>query len=142
MNSSRFNAKKGDMFVGEIQDIVNYDSKEWRRRDICFFKATTNNGQKFNYPSMGDVITLIDTSDNRYILNFSKPEDNDKICLGTPKKLKPWYQKKRFSDNDVKTIRKDGCRDKIYFEYSGHDFEFFIFTEDEYRAKKKLESHD
>jgi len=136
MNSSRFKAKKGDTFIGKIQDLSECDVKDWKRRDIWFYKTTINNGQKFDYPSPKDGITLIDTSGNRYNLKFSNPKDDDKICLGTPGNLKPWYQKKGFSDSDVKTISKDGYRDKIYFEYTGHEFEFLIFTEDEYRSKK------
>ena len=128
MVSLRFTVKKGDIFKGEIQDLSNYDSEGWRRRDICFFKTTA----KLNYPSPKDSITLIDTSGNRYNLWFSNPEDDHKICLGTPENLESWYQRKGFSDSDVKKIRKDGYRDRIYFEYTGSNFDFSIFTEDEY----------
>ena len=132
MVSLRFRVKKGDIFRGEIQDLSQDDSTGWRRRDIRFYKTTA----KFDYPSPEDVITLIDTSGNRYDLTFGKPDGDDKICIGTPGNLKSWYQRKGFSDSDVKKISKDGYRDTIYFEYTGNDFDFLIFTEDEYIERK------
>jgi hypothetical protein len=127
--------RRGDKFIGEIQDLCNYDIKDWRRRDIWFLKRTVNSNVIYNYPSVGDTITIIDTDKKHYNLRFTKPEDNEKICLGTPSKLKPWYQKKGFSNSLVKTMEENGYRDKIYFEYTGNDEDFYIYTEKEFKKR-------
>ena len=127
--------KKGDTFIGEIQDLCNYDKKKWRRRDIWFFKKTINDNIKYNYPHALDTITLIDTEGDHYDLRFTEPELDEKLCLGKPSKLKAWYQKKGFSDSIVETIEINGYRDKIYFEYTGHKEDFNIYTEKEFKIR-------
>lgn len=121
----------GDVFEGQLNDLSQYDSKGWRRRDISFVKNEITTGQKFEYPARHSRIILIDSDGARYKLNFSEPENDDRVCLGTPSKLKPWYQKKGF---DYRSLNSD---DKIYFAYTGQGVEFNIFTEDEYRLKKE-----
>jgi hypothetical protein len=121
----------GDVFEGQLNDLSQYDSKGWRRRDISFIKNEITIGQKFEYPTRHGRITLIDSDGARYKLNFSEPENDDRVCLGTPSKLKPWYKKKGF---DYRSVNSE---DKIYFEYTGQGVVFYIFTEDEYRLKKE-----
>lgn len=122
--------RSGTVFEGKINDLSQYDSKGWRRRDISFAKNELTSGQKFGYPTRHQRISLIDSDGARYMLNFSEPENDDSVCLGTPSKLKPWYQKKGF---DFRSVKADG---KIYFEYTGYGEEFYVFTEDEYLSKK------
>lgn len=120
----------GAIFAGKINDLSQYDSKGWRRRDISFVKNEIKNDQKFGYPTRHQRITLIDSDGTQYKLNFSEPENDDSVCLGTPSRLKPWYQKKGF---DYRSVNPD---DKIYFEYTGQGVEFYVFTADEYLSKK------
>jgi len=121
--------RKGDIFKGKIYDLSQSDTNGWRRRDISFVKDKVNGGGKFGYPIPQNKIILIDTDDERYTLNFSKPDSEDRICLGTPSRLKPWYRKKGF---DKKTVGSD---EWVYFEYTGHGIEFLVYTEQEYRQK-------
>ena len=121
--------EKGDAFYGQIVDLCLWDSKEWRRRDIWFFKYEVNRKEKFAYPARADRIVLIDIEGARYELNFSKPDYDHKVRLGTPSKLKPWYQKKGF---DYQIVNPNDC---LYFEYTGHGIDFFVLTEREYRLK-------
>lgn len=122
--------KKDDIFKGEVNDLCQYDKAGWRRRDIIFYKTEIQRQQKYNYPERGDYIELIDTTGGEYRCRFSKPEDESKVCLGTPGELKRWYQKKGFTD-EIKTIKRNGRRDKIYFKYSGEGLKFLILTEEE-----------
>ena len=118
--------KKGDVFNGKINDLCNLDKSKWRRRDIWFFKHEVNRREIFRYPARHHKIILIDTDGHRYELNFSKPDYEDRVCLGTPSKLKPWYQKKGFDENAVAPY------ERVYFKYSGVGVEFNILTEQEY----------
>ena len=127
--------KKGDIFKGEVNDLCQYDTAGWRRRDITFYKREILTQKIYGYPKQGDHIELIDTSGGEYRCKFSKPEDENKVCLGTPGELKRWYQKKGFTD-EIMTIEKSGCRDKIYFEYSGEGLKYFLFTEEEHTSRK------
>jgi hypothetical protein len=123
--------KKGDIFEGKINDLrlKKGDADGWKRRDISFFKHELNRREKFGYPTRNDQITLIDTDGNRYEMNFSKPDLEDKVCLGTPSRLKPWYRIKGFDDKVISP------NDRIYFEYKGNGTEFIILTEQEYRSR-------
>jgi hypothetical protein len=121
--------KKGDVFKGKINDLCQTDAYGWRRRDISFFKQKVNGVGKFGYPVPQQKIILIDTDNERYTLNFSKPNTNHTICLGTPSRLKPWYRKKGFNEKTV------GQNEYIYFEYTGRGIEFIILTELEYRHR-------
>jgi len=121
--------RKGDVFQGKINDLSLWDAKGWRRRDIWFFKHEVNRGEKFRYPTHHDRITLIDTHGQRYELNFSKPDFEKKVCLGTPGTLKPWYEKKVF---DALSVNPN---DKVYFQYTGTGIAFYILTEQEYSSK-------
>ncbi len=121
--------KKGDIFEGKINDLSRWDAAGWKRRDIWFFKHELNSREKFGYPTRNDQITLIDTDGNRYEMNFSKPELETKVCLGTPSTLKPWYRKKGFDDDVINP------NDRIYFEYTGKGSEFIILTEKEYKSR-------
>lgn len=120
--------KKGDIFEGKINDLSLWDADGWRRRDITFFKLEIRRRENFEYPTRNDRIVLIDTAGDRYELNFSKPETEDSVCLGTPSRLKPWYRKKGFNERFV------GSNEKVYFEYTGDRNEFIILTEQEYRT--------
>lgn len=122
--------KQGDIFEGKINDLSNYDSRGWRRRDITFIKNEIKNGKKYEYPSRRNQITLVDSAGARYTLNITKPETDHSVCIGTPSKLKPWYFKKGFNHGSINT------NDKIYFVYTGQGLEFYIFTADEYLSKK------
>lgn len=64
-------------------------------------------------------------------MNFSKPDLETKVCLGTPSRLKPWYRRKGFNDNFINP------NDRIYFEYTGKGNEFIILTEQEYKSRYK-----
>ena len=121
--------KKGDIFEGKINDLSQWDAEEWKRRDIWFFKHELNSRDKFRYPTRYDRITMIDTDGNRYEMNFSKPDLEDKVCLGTPSRLKPWYRKKGFDDKVINP------NDRIYFEYTGQGSEFIILTGQEYNSR-------
>ena len=121
--------KKGDIFEGKINDLSQWDAEGWKRRDIWFFKHELNSREKFRYPTRYDRITMIDTDGNRYEMNFSKPDLEDKVCLGTPSRLKPWYRKKGFDDKVINP------NDRIYFEYTGQGSEFIILTEQEYNSR-------
>lgn len=121
--------RKGDVFRGKIIDLRNWDAKGWKRRDISSFKHEVNRGERFRYPTHHDRIILIDTDGDRYELNFSKPDLEKIVCLGTPSRLKPWYQKKGF---DAKTVNPN---DRVYFEYTGTGIEFYVLTEQEYSSK-------
>lgn len=120
--------REGDVFVGKINDLSLWDADDWRRRDITFYKHEIRRREKFGYPTRGSRITLIDTDGDRYELNFSKPETEDKVCLGTPSRLKPWYRKKGFDD---KVINPNV---RIYFVYTVREREFIILTEQEYKS--------
>jgi len=121
--------KKGDIFEGKVIDLFLWDVKGWRRRDILFFKHELNRREKFGFPTRNDRIVLIDTDGDRYELNFSKPDLEDKVCLGTPSRLKPWYKKKGFDEH---IINPD---DRIYFEYTGREIEFNVLTKEEFSTK-------
>ncbi len=123
---------KGALFKGEITDLSLFDAKGWKRRDITFYKMPLKSARIYSYPSAGDYITLVDSSSNLYKCKFSKPDKQDHVCLGTPQKLKPWYHKEGYSDSHVNTIRDDGYRDKVYFEYTGDGLKFIIYTEKEF----------
>lgn len=129
--------KKGDLFLGEINDLFHKkpDASGWWRRDIAFHKPELNSGQVYDYPSSGDYIILVDLTGGYYKCRFSKPDKATHVCLGTPEKLKPWYRRKGFSDQHINSPERDGSRDKVYFEYSGKDIEFYIYTEKEFNAK-------
>lgn len=122
--------KKGDIFEGKINDLSQFDAEGWKRRDIWFFKHELDRREKFEYPARNDQITLIDKDGQRYQMNFSKPDLEDKVCLGTPSRLKSWYRKKGFDNKAV--IQHD----KVYFEYTGHGVKFIILTEQEYRSRQ------
>ncbi len=122
-------SKKRDIFEGKINDLSLWDKDRWRRRDITFFKHDLCRGENYEYPTRNDRIVLIDTDGDRYELNFSKPETEGKVCLGTPSKLKPWYRKKGFNDRFIDPS------DKVFFEYTGNRNEFFIMTEQEYMSR-------
>jgi len=121
--------RKGDFFKGKVNDLCLWDASGWRRRDIWFFKKEISGGQRFAYPTGSDQIVLIDKDETRYELNFSKPDLDDKVCLGTPGRLKPWYQKRGFNNKKV------GPDDTIYFEYTGNSNEFLILSKDEHNGR-------
>jgi len=121
--------RKGDIFKGAVIDLRLLDASGWRRRDIHFFKRDLTHRQRFSYPTKNHQITLIDTDGDRYELNFSKPDEGDWVCLGTPGRLKPWYQKKGF---DFKSVNP---REVVYFEYTGNSKEFLILTKEEYDSR-------
>lgn len=121
--------EEGDIFKGKVYDLKQDDAQGWRRRDIWFYKHEVNRKEKFGYPTQHHKVVLIDTDGGRYNLNFSKPDNEDWVCLGTPSRLKPWYRKKGF---DERTVNPD---DRVYFEYTGQGIEFIILTEQEYRLK-------
>lgn len=122
--------REGDFFKGQINDLSLNDKDGWRRRDIWFFKHNINGGKIFDYPKSDDEIVLIDTSDERYELRFSKPDLEKKVCLGTPSKLKPWYKKKGYDDHSVRSNNQP-----VYFQFTGHRNEFIILTEREYNSR-------
>jgi len=132
--SADYMPRTGDTFEGKIINLKlkKADADGWKRRDISFFKHDEKRGENFKYPTQHDQIILIDTDGDKYELNFSKPESEKTVCLGTPSRLKPWYRKKRFDDQVI------GTNDRLYFEYTGNGIEFFVFTEDEYRLIKNL----
>jgi len=120
--------KKGDVFVGKINDLSQFDAAGWKRRDIWFYKNEINRNEKFDYPARKNTITLIDAENNRYELNVTKPDEEKTVCLGTPSHLKPWYKKKGFDDTCVKPD------EKVYFVYTGSGKEFLVLTEAEYTS--------
>lgn len=122
--------KRGETFVGKINDLSLWDATGWLRRDITIYKHELIRGEKFDYPTRHSHITLIDTDRERYELNFSKPETEDKVCLGTPSRLKPWYRKKGFDDKLINP------NERIYFVYTGREREFIILTGQEYNLAK------
>lgn len=129
--------KKGDVFVGKINDLSQFDAAGWKRRDISFYKNEINRKEKFDYPAKNNTITLIDAENNRYELNITKPDVEKIVCLGTPSRLKQWYKMKGFDDKRIKYNEKI-----LYFIYTGRAKEFLILTEAEYKsgiAKKLLE---
>lgn len=119
---------KGDVFEGKINDLCNYDASGWRRRDIWFYKNEIKRNEKFDYPTRNNTITLIDAEKKKYELNFSKPDFENWVCLGTPGRLKPWYKKKGFNDTRVNPD------EIVYFVYTGNGREFLILTEAEYKS--------
>jgi hypothetical protein len=121
--------KRGDVFKGKVNDLCMSDASGWRRRDIWFFRKEIGRGQRFTYPAANEQIVLIDTDGVRYDLNFSKPDLDERVCLGTPGKLKPWYQKREF---DLKRVNPD---EVVYFEYTGESIEFLILTKEEFIKK-------
>jgi len=125
----------GDFFMGEINDLVQYAADGWRRRDIIFYKSELKSKRKYSYPQGGDYIILVDIEGNRYQCNFSKPENEENVCLGTPGNLKKWYKRKKFSDTHISTVRGDGYRDKVFLGYTGCGYEFSILTKKEFRSK-------
>jgi len=120
---------KNCVFKGVINDLSNYDKDNWHRRDISFIKCAVDSGKTFDYPVAGDKINLIDTDNDKYCLHVSKPDSQKLVCVGTPSRLKPWYEKKGFSKE---TLGPDRI---LYFVYSGHGNEFLILTEEEYKSK-------
>ncbi len=128
--------QKGDVFRGVINDLAQSDSTGWRRREIVFYRATINGGKTYGYPRRGDPIVLIGASDESYSCKFSKPETRDSTCLGTPASLKPWYRKNGYDDHHVNQTRRDGHRDRVYFEYTGEGSKFRIYTEREYNNRR------
>jgi hypothetical protein len=118
--------RKGDVFKGKVNDLCLQDKSEWRRRDISFIKCDLTEGKRFAYPAPHTKIVLVDTDGVRYDLNVTEPHSDDKVCIGTPGRLKPWYQKKGFL---FKRVNPDEI---VYFEYMGRSNEFLIFTEEEY----------
>jgi hypothetical protein len=127
--------RKGDIFKGKVNDLCLEDKSDWRRRDISFIKRDLTDGKRFEYPTPNANIILIDTDGVRYDLNVTEPHSDDKVCLGTPGRLKPWYQKKGFP---FKSVNPDEI---VYFEYTGNSNEFLIFTEEEYdRRSDKVTS--
>jgi hypothetical protein len=126
---------KGDLFNGEINDLFLIDGKNWRRRDIWFYKKELIDNRGYDYPQRQFVIVLLDTEGNQYECRFSKPDNEKRVCLGTPGKLKKWYQKKGYSDDHVPTIMRDGYKDKVFFEYTGDNNKFIILTEKEFKSK-------
>ena len=126
---------KGDLFKGEIQDLSNSDSAKWRRRDIWFYKSELRSNQRYDYPRSQFVIVLLDTKGNQYECSLSKPDNEKSVCVGTPGKLKKWYQRKEYSDEHVPTIMRDDYRDKVFFEYTGDSNKFIILTEEEFRLE-------
>ena len=125
LNYTKRMPDKGDIFKGKVVDLCQHDTQGFRRRDIWFYKHDVNFRRRYEYPSRDHRIVLIDTEGHRYELNFSKPEYDDKICLGTPGRLKPWYQRKGFSDGQVNPDTW------IFFEYTGVENGFHIFTQNE-----------
>ncbi len=119
---------QGDNFKGKVNDLSLYDAEGWLRRDIWFFKYSVNNNKKFGYPTRFNTIILVDTDGKDYELNFSKPDLENKVCLGTPGRLKPWYKKKGFNDTRVNPD------EIVYFVYTGNGREFLILTEAEYKS--------
>ena len=120
---------KGDIFKGKINDLCQDDASGWRRRDVSFFKHDLLRGRGFGYPTQNDRIILTDTDENRFELNFSKPESDKSVCLGTPGKLKQWYLNKGF---ELKVVNPN---DEIYFEYTGNSNVFLILTKEEYHKR-------
>jgi hypothetical protein len=118
----------GDTFKGRIVDLWQHDAQGWKRRDISFLKHDVKRQVKFEYPYASAKIVLVDTDGDMYQLNFSKPESQRKVCLGTPSRLKPWYQKKGFN-NEI--VNPDTW---VYFRYTGQGNEFSILTEEEYKS--------
>jgi hypothetical protein len=121
--------RKGDVFRGKVNDLCQEDAAGWRRRDISFLKHELNRGERFGYPTQKDRIVLKAKDGLRFELNFSKPESDERVCLGTPGRLKQWYHNKGF---DSKMVNPD---DEVFFEYTGISNEFLIFTPDEYRER-------
>jgi hypothetical protein len=131
---------RGALFKGEINDLSKETTDGWERRDITFYKREIRKGQIYRYPTAPardnrDYIVLIDSIGNKYTCKFSKPEGKETICLGEPGNLKQWYIRSGYSLHHVNGIREDGFRDKVYFEYTGVDFESYIYTEGEFKAK-------
>jgi len=121
--------KHDDVFEGKINDLCNYDSSSWRRRDITFIKREIKNGVKYAYPTRRKQIVLIDSAGVRYKLNITKPETDQAVCIGTPSRLKSWYLKKGFEYSSI------NANNKIFFMYTGHGVEFLILTMGEYLSK-------
>jgi len=127
---------RGDIFRGAINDLTQSDSTGWRRRDITFYRTEINAGQTYGYPRQGDSIVLIGISGESYSCRFSKPETQDRICLGTPASLKPWYRKNGYNDQHVNQVRRDGYQDHVYFEYIGEGSRFYIYPAKDYKGKR------
>lgn len=112
-------------FQGTITDERNKDKAGWLRRSIGVLK-----NQSGGYPQPGDEITVIDTNSNRYRLKFTKSRKRQKVCLGQPGILKPWY---------VKHYPSDAVRaDNVYFQYTGHIDEYRIYSSEELKKIPKL----
>lgn len=125
-NPAKRMPNKGDIFKGKVNDLVLYDKPtNWRRRDISFYKHDINFGRRFEYPSRYDKIRLVDTAGNQYELNVTKPDNDYAVCLGTPGRLKAWYQLKGFDDQ---RIDPDTW---VFFQYAGVGNEFLILTQNE-----------
>lgn len=122
--------REGDMFKGKVNDLRHPPVKGWKYRDIWFFKHEITRKEKYKYPIRGNRIVLIGTEGDRYEMQFTKPDDDEhKVCLGQPTKLKPWYLKKGF---DAMSIEPDTW---VYFRYTGQKNEFILLTEYEYQSK-------
>jgi hypothetical protein len=127
--------KKGDLFCGEIINLrhTKPDLTGWWPRDIQFYKKELRNKQRYNYPSANDNIVLIDIDNCKYGCSFTKPDHNKYVCLGKPENLKSWYVKEGYSKEHINQLKRNGCRDKVYFKYTGEDNKFFIYTEKEFK---------
>jgi hypothetical protein len=121
INCSRL--PKGTILEGKINDLCNYLTNGWRRRDITVWQDCTG-----SYPKVSDEIIIIDSDGDRYRSIFTEPEENGHVCLGKPSRLERWHRK-YYPLNTV-------FQDKIYFEYTGTDIEFLIFTSAEWGTKK------
>ena len=120
---------KNSAFKGLINDLSQYDTAGWRRRDISFVKREIEHGRSFDYPAARDKIVVIDTDGIRYELNVTKPDNEYSVCIGTPGRLKPWYEKKGYRKETLDLERN------LYFVYTGHGYDFLILTETEYKNR-------
>jgi len=120
---------KNCVFKGLINDLSQYDTAGWRRRDISFVKREIEHGRSFDYPAARDTIVVIDTDGIRYELNVTKPDNEYRVCIGTPGRLKSWYKKKGFKEETL------GSKRILYFVYTGHGYDFLILTEEEYKDR-------
>jgi hypothetical protein len=116
---------KGSVFMGKVNDLAQYDTGGWRRRDISLYKSDIITRCRSAYPSHGHTILLIDTAGNRYDINVTKPDNDYKVCLGSPGRLKAWYQLKGFDEDRV---APDTC---VFVQYTGVENKFLILTQNE-----------
>jgi len=116
--------KRGTVLRGIINTLSVY-SGGWLRRDITVYKDDNR-----VYPKVGNEIILVDSNCKVYQSRFTKPEVVDKVCLGLPANLKPWY-KKHYPEDRIGSDRD------VYFEYTGCDYVFWIYSSQEWKAKIK-----